>query len=87
MNKEYLQKFTQYDDNLLWYNEIDDSDERIDMWLESDEHKTFVINDSKKNPFQCRACPECGEFAIKIEKRPDGNAYCKNDHMWSRTCP
>lgn len=37
--KEYLQLFYDYQDDLLWDRDIDSSEDRISMWLESEECK------------------------------------------------
>ncbi|MFK5882816.1 MAG: hypothetical protein QM489_00575 [Candidatus Izemoplasma sp.] len=46
---------------------------------------TFLPKTSlKENPYQCRPCPECGEFANGTERCMDGNMSCKNGHEWKR---
>lgn len=42
--EEYLQAFFDYQDQLFWKEDIDDKNERIKMWLKSDECKTFINN-------------------------------------------
>jgi len=41
--REYLRKFFDYQDQLFWSKDIDDTDKRIDMWLKSDECEALNI--------------------------------------------
>ncbi len=46
--EEYLKAFYEYQNNLFWGKDIDSIDERIKLWLDSNECKAFNITNPNK---------------------------------------
>ena len=71
--REYLRKFFDYQDQLFWGKDIDDTDKRIDMWLKSDECEALIIPSVSDCQFERYAefCIECDRKGIKPLKYKD----------------